>query len=102
MNYRIILVTACALALATARSPAQKPAPPPEIPPNALVTVANGVQLIFLPGPNPTLTARATSGEDLAPGLSVAINQTVRYVDKKGQSIDPKSITSSDRIQALY
>ncbi|MFL6417360.1 MAG: hypothetical protein ACJ74Y_17030 [Bryobacteraceae bacterium] len=93
------LFTLAELAWSQTPTPGASPAATP-LPANAIVTCASGIQLVFVPGPNPALTAVATDGET-PPGLLVAAVHTVRFVDKKGQSVDPVSITRTDRLIPL-
>ena len=96
----LTIITSCAAFVCS--TVAQTAKPTPEIPDNALVTIANGIQLIFIPGDNPTVIVKSSSEDDLASGLSVAASKTLRYVDNKGNSVDPKTITSRDRLQPIY
>ncbi len=54
-----------------------------------------------MPGSAPVLTAASSSG-DTTPNLVAAISGSIRYIDKHGKAIDPKSIKPTERLQPLY
>jgi hypothetical protein len=72
---------------------------------NTIATSAGGIQITFVPGSGPVLTATSTGEEKtpvLAPGLAVASTKTVRFIDQHGRDIDPKTIKPTERLQPLY
>ena len=58
--------------------------------------IANGIVFTITPGSPPRLSAVTTDG---APAT---ISKTLRFVDKHGRNVDPHTITSSTRFQAIY
>jgi hypothetical protein len=86
---------------------AQTPAPVGAVPANAITTSAGGIQITFVPGSVPQLTVASTSADTVSgiavpAALAVAITPALRYVDKHGKDIDPKSIKPTERLQPLY
>jgi hypothetical protein len=123
MNLRLS-VFACSILLtlvAAHTAPAQS-STPVATSANTITAVANGIQLTFIAGSTPTVTAISTDAATspaATPAASLALNpnaipsasatpippipvsKSFRFADKQGRTIDPKTIKLTERLQPV-